>query len=264
MARLAVLGALLLVACSSPRPVVQAVPIPPRPEPTPVAVTESGELRLVVEDAGLATGMGWLEARVVLPDGALLAAEPPVAALVTPDGTDRTPEHGGKWAIEPATGRLRLERLELGGADRIARLEVSLRILRVESWSRSALGGLTAGDEEALLAPPFQLETRVGTSEVAVTASITDRSLAAGGPNALLRSLGHRWAAGAVEVRDAERLLVPAGSSGDAGGTTALYRLGSTTRFPLSVELRVPQRYALEPVVFVLEEVVLDPASRRR
>ncbi len=191
-----------------------------------------------------------LAASVVAPRGA------PSLSLRFEDGSSERigpqPPTDGPWPqVDVARRHVAFPAVPLpADAWRATALEVSWGLVRVATWDTHELTLARRGETAQGTAGPFALRV-TPTSESAdllyVAASVGERD------DDLGRILTHRWAATAAEVTDAQgNDLACRGGSGSGGFTAGIYARddGAPVAYPVTVRLRVPARWRIEPVTF--------------
>ncbi len=183
---------------------------------------------------------------------------PPVRRFVTTDGFELT--HPPQNASSVGAHGVASHGILLGRAHRGLRdLEVDVRIVHVDEWGAVSSGPLDGERREAQLGP-FEVWVTADAGRVAVSLS--------GAGEVGRREAPLRWtfarAAEFLIVTDASgRELVRGGGGGSGGALVTHYATahfpdpGEPIAYPVTVRLRVPTRYRLEPKVLTFRNLKL-------
>jgi hypothetical protein len=190
--------------------------------------------------------------------------------VTTDDGVERVFDRDAT-TLDAIHRGVVLRGLELGpDPQRIAALEVELRLVHVTSWATTTetLGGL--GEERTTIVAPFEFRLLAGKEAVLVTACTTDASRSSGRPRAAADLLSHRWAARAALVQDARESDLASMFGGGSGGVTTcgytqVLGVGMFgVAYPVRVTLRVPDAVETEVVRYRVTDLDLSSVPRRR
>jgi hypothetical protein len=263
---LLVLG-LALAACRSTAPSGAAVS---DGEPLASAASSCGRYTLRLERSEWRTEIGQrpklsmqLAFRTDETD-ALLCGQARVTDLVPPDGTEfREGDLKGLSHADSGSGTLSVHDVEVyGRTDRLQRLRIECRVMRVLSWRTYRLTCAGPGDEEEFVCPPYRVGVSGENETCHVGASFgEDWRTFPPAQRDLFGLLGHDWVAGSVVLLDASgKRLEGYGASGGGGftvahfGSTLVAEPGSSAprpiAYPVTGTLRLPERYVVEVVPF--------------
>lgn len=282
-ARVPLCALLLLSACavgpddgSVPAPVVATPPVEAERAPDPFAYpwpeirSEDGkwaaQLTAILRQPGEHPGdPDLLQVQLELPEDdpdVLLASgvapgAAPLLELTADDGARSAAGPGPGVNVDSAWRQIVFFAVPVSRrAFALRELVVRCGVVRVTAWDTHTLTLAGVGETADTGAGPFRLSARAEAGTVSVSASSAPRAPDRSSPeDPLDLLLTHRWAARAVRVVDAGgRVLPSAGGAGSGGATVTRFRDLSADAapiaFPVTVSLRVPSRYRVEPVTF--------------
>lgn len=298
----ALLFALVVAACATATPPVETAnapvetAVPVEPEPLGAATSPCGRYTLRLDVASwdvapnrrprLALQMAFRSAEPVhaARAPAVFPCRPArVTNVVPPDGAefreDDLDGFGGLGGVESRWGgTIRFSGLELyRPSDRLRRLRVECRLLRVFSWTEHTIliagpGSIAGpGATSEVLCPPFHVGLDGRETSALVSAWCGDDLRTLPAPQRELAAvLGHDWVAMSLELRDAAGRALRCTSGGGTGGTTVggyepepVEPTGPApaVAYPVTGTLRLPERWVVEIVPFEFEDLPLERAA---